>query len=98
MGRMAHWIDERTDEERDRIITGQGWCAESLIDFSTGNRCLLGHAGHHASLEDMRVAFRFDDIARRWGLDRAVRIAKARAARRNRVEVPAASPELVEVA
>lgn len=89
---LGKWIGSLSDEQRDRIIEGQGWCARTLE--RDGDRCLGGHAFDYVRRLGFRdrkydpspavkAAFRFDALCRRFDMDRIVRACKARAARSN---------------
>lgn len=43
MGKMGRWIDGLTDEQKDRIVRGQRWRDQLVID-ADGRKCLVGHA------------------------------------------------------
>lgn len=101
MGRIARYIDALSEDALDRVLTAQEWCAEATVSKS-GARCLIGH-GSDARLdrgitrwnapptlpfpEEASAALRFDAIATRHGLPRAVALVKARAGKRTRVPV-----------
>jgi len=87
------WIDGLTDEERDRIVVGQLWDRGGASeDKPDAPMCVMQHAyGHEAYWEaywdegdeesgtELHVAYRFDDLVRRFGIDRVVRAIKKRA-------------------
>ena len=87
------WIDGLTDEQRDRIVSAQGWITGRVGRPSEGTHCLIGHAHHDVILQGdtawkMWVRIRpilgdvgtqFDDLCRRFGKDRVVRAIKLRA-------------------
>jgi hypothetical protein len=98
---IGKWIDGLTDEQRDRIIEGHEWTAGSMSGYGA-SRCLVGHAfdyRRNGGFQDVvaaqasgqhgiGVAFRFDALVARFGLNRIVRACKMRAARRNVVVLP----------
>ena len=83
---MGSWIDGLTDEQRDRIVQGQGWCVGDIGNADT--TCLIGHAAGECLNPYMAftppvgvmIACRFDILCDRFGLDRVVRACKMRAA------------------
>jgi hypothetical protein len=98
---LGLYIDGRTDEQRDRIIEGQRWCIQAIEDHKHA-RCLVGHvvgggAGWRALYNGWNVSVasllpignRFDDLCRRFGMDRIVRCCKLRAAKGNAITLTA---------
>ena len=97
MGLVGKYIDALRDEQRDRIIEGEdfgdGWYY--VNPDNTSCRCLVGHA-EDWSIDHWGVAVRgvwspvsigpcvrFPSLADRFGIDRIVRMCKARAAKGN---------------
>lgn len=99
---IGKWIDRLDAEQKDRIITGQGWCVHSIQLYE--DRCLVGHAigglpawrnlggDIGARLPLATVGRRFDGLCDRFGMDRIVRACKLRAAKSHRVVLPDAVP------
>lgn len=92
MGKIGRYIDGLTDEQRDRIVTGQGWTsrADCFVD-DTGCRCLVGHVDQwrmvgRDQMSNGQCTIRHNEhhlyprAVRRFGLARVVRACKLRAA------------------
>lgn len=105
MGAIGKYLDGLDDDARDRVITAQDWPRDggAYSFVYKGQRCLVGHAEdwYHDEIGHSQPRTKrypgcaiyggFPRIVKRIGLERAVRLVKARAARAHSIPLPSRS-------
>jgi hypothetical protein len=106
---LYEYVDRLNDEQRDRLVVGQGWRIGTVGGYQdgAGERCMVGHAAGavNGKLMDKSAgttvvrpgaAGAFDSAAERFGIPSVVAAIKARAGAR--IEIPTETPTPAEVA